>query len=345
MSSPLHRFVYPFLDSLGFFNLWTSRTNTLRVVTYHGVIPNKRGSQFYELDGNFVTPEQLRDQILAFQKDFDFITPAEAHDWALQKTKLPKRALLLTCDDGLANNVSEMLPVLIDTNSKAIFFCTSEFSSDEPKHLWHEELYAVLASAPPDRIHSVLDRTENKSPDDLYARWWELVNQLGKLPKGERQKEIDSLARSAGVNIRTLFDFEWGQMRHRLMTKEEIRKLRDAGMTIGSHTVSHAMLATMAEKDALTELQDSKSILEEVIQDQVWALSYPFGGLSDAGQREWDLATRAGYAFGVMNVPMKGSGLLNWGRVNSGAGSSIPSLKASLSGFHDFLKQILRQAN
>jgi peptidoglycan/xylan/chitin deacetylase (PgdA/CDA1 family) len=63
----------------------------------------------------------------------------------------------------------------------------------------------------------------------------------------------------------------------RAMTDEEVRVLAGNGVTIGSHTMSHASLPGL-DADALRhELHDSRTRLEDLAQQPVDLLAYPYG--------------------------------------------------------------------
>jgi peptidoglycan/xylan/chitin deacetylase (PgdA/CDA1 family) len=68
-----------------------------------------------------------------------------------------------------------------------------------------------------------------------------------------------------------------GRPRPRLMDGPRLREIQTAGMTIGSHTVSHARLAEIGPEDKRRELIDSKAALEDWLGTQVRHLCYPFG--------------------------------------------------------------------
>lgn len=80
---------------------------------------------------------------------------------------------------------------------------------------------------------------------------------------------------------------------HPVMTAEQIRELADAGMTIGSHTVSHPWLARIPPHEAKRELEESKARLEAITGRKVLWLCYPSGSFNPAVE---DIAREAGYA-------------------------------------------------
>jgi len=95
--------------------------------------------------------------------------------------------------------------------------------------------------------------------------------------------------------------------RHRLfdelvMTKGQIAEAANAGVLVGSHSVSHTRLADVAREKALEELVTSKKELENLLGRKVDLLSLPYGS--------WDrgvirLAKHAGYKKVFLNIPLK----------------------------------------
>jgi len=61
------------------------------------------------------------------------------------------------------------------------------------------------------------------------------------------------------------------------MNWQQIRELRDAGMTIGSHGMSHRILTVLSEKELDYELRESKKILEDNLGQPVEYFSIPRG--------------------------------------------------------------------
>lgn len=64
------------------------------------------------------------------------------------------------------------------------------------------------------------------------------------------------------------------------ITKEDILRLKNAGMTIGSHTVSHRYLNTLSETEIFAEMGESKQMLEDIIGSEVAFFSVPYGNYS-----------------------------------------------------------------
>jgi peptidoglycan/xylan/chitin deacetylase (PgdA/CDA1 family) len=82
----------------------------------------------------------------------------------------------------------------------------------------------------------------------------------------------------------------------RLLDWSGLRELADAGMDIGSHSVSHPWLPELSPEQLDHELRASKKRIEDGLGRAVTSVAYPTGGWD---QRVRDAAHRAGYAAGV----------------------------------------------
>ncbi len=80
------------------------------------------------------------------------------------------------------------------------------------------------------------------------------------------------------------------------MSFDQLRQLRDAGMWIGSHTVSRPHLPGLPAYKLMFELRASREALEAVLEQPVTTLAYP-GGAYDA--RVMRAAREAGYLAAV----------------------------------------------
>jgi peptidoglycan/xylan/chitin deacetylase (PgdA/CDA1 family) len=84
------------------------------------------------------------------------------------------------------------------------------------------------------------------------------------------------------------------------LTWGDLRLLERAGVTIGSHTVTHADLPSLSDSQARTELTASRRLLERRLGHPVQWLAYP-AGREDA--RIVSLARNAGYVLAVTTQP------------------------------------------
>lgn len=87
----------------------------------------------------------------------------------------------------------------------------------------------------------------------------------------------------------------------RLMTWEELRELRAAGIAVGSHTLTHRRLAALPLEEQRREVSESKAMLEDALGEPVAAFAYPFGSALDYTRETVELVANAGYRTAVSN--------------------------------------------
>jgi peptidoglycan/xylan/chitin deacetylase (PgdA/CDA1 family) len=90
------------------------------------------------------------------------------------------------------------------------------------------------------------------------------------------------------------------------MTWDQLNKMRDSGISIQSHTVSHRPLGDMEEAEILFELSESKKIIEGKLSTEVKHLSLPHG---NAKPKIWPLAKKIGY----LSISTSDVGFHLWG--------------------------------
>lgn len=89
------------------------------------------------------------------------------------------------------------------------------------------------------------------------------------------------------------------------LTWDEIRRLRSAGTSFGSHTVTHSKLYSMNITDIEKELRDSKDVIEQAMGTQVRSFAYPYA-FPEADRafvnRFGALLDQCGYASGMSTI-------------------------------------------
>lgn len=80
-----------------------------------------------------------------------------------------------------------------------------------------------------------------------------------------------------------------------LLTWAEVHALLAAGWTIGSHTLTHPVLAKQSAADSARELTDSRRRLLHVLGIDASLLAYPYGTRQTVSYRDRELAQEAGY--------------------------------------------------
>lgn len=82
------------------------------------------------------------------------------------------------------------------------------------------------------------------------------------------------------------------------MDKTQLKIICDNGMEIGSHTLRHIYLNNLSDKILERELNESKTKLEEIVNNTVQTVSYPFGRFN----KRVLAAAKKYYTFGVQQM-------------------------------------------
>ncbi|MCH7550987.1 MAG: polysaccharide deacetylase family protein [Proteobacteria bacterium] len=94
-----------------------------------------------------------------------------------------------------------------------------------------------------------------------------------------------------------LWFYEEGELLIECLNRDDCRKMADAGMTIGSHTMNHVHLAQLDEAGAEAELRDSKQLIEKELGRPCEHFCCPFGrrDIDFLPHRDPEIARRVGY--------------------------------------------------
>lgn len=346
ISPLLKRALYPSLGKAGYFR--HSRDSFLSVITYHGVLSDNYQVRDQFLDATLVSIENFRKQLRFLKSAYDVISCEEFRKWLIEKQDLPPRAVLLTCDDGLLNNLTEMVPALQEEKLDCLFFVTGASAGDGRAMLWLLELYLILALSQRITVDFVCEEFALRSSlHDFRSRrlvWLELIKKLSALSPEVRRVFLSEAADQCGLARDWKLEYLEGPQRKRfaLLTRSELQELSAAGMTIGAHSLSHSVLTEQAAQDAETEIVESRKALLDVTES-VWAFAYPFGDNASVGEREFRLAEKAGFECAFLNTEgtlSASSCLYALPRFHVSHDMGLREFEAHITGFHSELRRL-----
>jgi peptidoglycan/xylan/chitin deacetylase (PgdA/CDA1 family) len=311
------------------------------VITYHGILPQEYEAQGVALDGHLITAEAFTRQIQLLKREYNVIAPEQFLSWVENKAQLPPRAVLLTCDDGLMNTVTDMLPIIRELNVPFLFFITGESLSETPGMLWYEKLYLRLTAVGPGISLELPWGREiigKQSQQRIAVQWREYMRKLSAFDANARKVILENMRTQLGIPQEWESEYsrrEAVRRRFYMMGRNELRQLMAAGVTIGAHSLSHPMLSRMSEELAFDEIRQSRVALQEAIGTEIRALAFPFGDSDSVGPRESLLARRAGFTCAFLNTETQTAGdCFALPRVHVSAGMNLAEFEAHVSGFY-----------
>ncbi len=283
--------------------LWARRgmpSPWLPVLTYHRIADHE-GERRFDRGVIDATPEQFDRQLSVLTQYFTLIGARELADHVVGRASLPHNALCITFDDGYRDCHDTALPILLRHGARAIFFVATAYT-DERRVYWWDQIGYALRNSTRERIDLSYPAAMSLplaalGPDATLARLARVV---------KRHRELD-LARFLGE----LFEacgVDWNRDLERrlsdelVMTWDHVRALAAAGMDVQSHTRTHRVLATLAERDLDLELGGSREELEHNLGQPVFAIAYPVGRRILGSNELVDAVRRAGYEIGFSNA-------------------------------------------
>ena len=243
-----------------------------------------------------VTPDNFRAQMQYLRRNCRCLRFED--NW----TGLREPAVVVTFDDGYADNLYQALPLLEEAELPATFFISSGIlgSSDE---FWSDDLERLLLAEGDRPPWFVLQDREyggswpTASREQCLLLHDRLHRCLLMLKAPRREDWLEQLRRWSGVE-RT------GRDAYRVLTREEVRELAASPqVTVGSHGVTHTPLALLAEGVQRREILQSKYALEELVGREVTVFSYPFGGRGQYNEATRRLCREAGFRRAVTTLP------------------------------------------
>lgn len=252
---------------LGPFCLRMPLWNGVLVLGYHRIFDG-RPSKFHP--GLYsATVEEFDWQLKLLARRFDLIGPHDVPAAAESRG----RSILLTFDDGYRDNYELAFPLLRRHRLRATFFLTTGFL-DRPRVPWWDELaWMVQTSRQEVLAGQQWWSGELRLAPGIQRKAINFLNGVyGSLPGNRTEAFLDFCGAEAGTGRcdPTMGADLW-------MTWAMAAEMREAGMSIGGHTVNHPVLARLTPDEQRAEIADCRRRIEQQLGIRMHAFAYPLG--------------------------------------------------------------------
>jgi peptidoglycan/xylan/chitin deacetylase (PgdA/CDA1 family) len=269
----------------------------LSILTYHR-FPTNGGNESFDDGVVDVTPERFERHVACLKKHFVPVGIDELCAFA-RGGKLPPNAVAITFDDGYLSAYEHALPILQRHACKAIFFIATSFITERRVYWWDRIAY-LLRCCTRDEIR--LDRPFSMRIDckgDRSASIHQTLRIIKACSMDDRERMLDAIAQAAGVPWTREMDRAFADQL--LMSWDQVRALRKAGMDVQSHTRTHQTLQTLPADALADELEGSRADLERELGEPVRALAYPVGNPLEGTSPIRAALRKARYEIGFTN--------------------------------------------
>jgi peptidoglycan/xylan/chitin deacetylase (PgdA/CDA1 family) len=182
---------------------------------------------------------------------------------ATQRSSKPR--VCLTFDDGYVDNFDIVAPLLEARGLLGTFFITAG-AVQAQRALWYDRAADLWTTVSHQRLRE-LARQLAEAPTAVLSNRESWIEWLKVIPNHRRAEMIRSLEAEVSASGSGC----------PLMTADQVRQLAERGHEIGSHTLSHPILTTMAQHERQNEIDGAKTLLEEWTNGEIPGFCYPNG--------------------------------------------------------------------
>lgn len=256
------------------------------IVNHHRI--GESNETCFDRDLFGATVDELDAQVQYFKKRAPIVSGEELDNLVSGKTPVKRLYVAFTFDDGYLDNYTKAFDVFRSSGTTAAFFLVTDYVGTSTVPWWDEIAY----------------RVRNTKRTELNL---EYPVPLNLALNGNREASIATVLqhykRADNVNAQELMndirreaECELPPSKRRFLSWDEAREMRAAGMAIGSHTRSHAILGRLSPEAQKQELEDSKKAIENQLGGRVRSLAYPVGAKDCFSETTEKIAMEAGYS-------------------------------------------------
>lgn len=260
---------------------------TIKIFLFHRVSPVR------DVLWNAMTPKLFEQIIIHLNKKYE-IVPLEKMLLGEHEPSTKKELCAITFDDGYKDFVNYAFPILQKHKTNSSMYVVTDCVDNNIPPWTYIINYLFINTS-----HLSLDLESKALPPYLRKTNWKNINERIKYAK----KLSPFLKQLINVERRLIYeqiinDFNDIELPgNMMMSWDDIREVYKNGCEIGSHSVSHPLLAKKTNTTEIKrELSESAKRIETEIGKFPVTLSYPFGSYNDDIKK---MAHDLGYKIGL----------------------------------------------
>lgn len=273
-------------------NIFSSKKKGAIVLMYHRI-----AAALIDPWDLCVSPEYFEEQVRYIRENFQVVTMLELTA-RMRSHKSLQNYIAITFDDGYCDNFTAAKPILEKYNVPATFYLTTRFTA-EKKSFWWDELEQLILATPvlPEKIdlrigddsfaadlgpaHILSHDAEKEIREwhyghplynarlQLFYDLWAAIRPLSIREQHRVMQELHTWVNTS-INLPALMD------------ESQVRELSNSSLfEIGAHTVNHPALGHLSPEDQRYEIQESRLILESIVNKPIAGFAYPYGNLNE----------------------------------------------------------------
>lgn len=264
-----------------------NRGKGIKVLAYHRI----NDELFDPLNLNIKT-ENFEKQIRLLKQKFNIVSFEKAVDMIQNKDSIPKNTIVVTFDDGFADNYINAFPLLNKYGVPVtIFLCVEAVNSQQV--LWFQQIinafYQTSKKTLELEIGGKLREFRISSITQKYHIAREIVLLSKKLLLPKRRQLVEQILSKLEINLKDI------ELNNEMLKWTQVREMDQKGITFGSHGMGHSILTKLGEPELFKEIHDSREIIERELDKKIIYFAYPNGGNEDLNKNIKNMIREAGY--------------------------------------------------
>lgn len=278
--------------------LWRFRENAaaLRILAYHRVVEGPWNDFPFDEEIISATPEAFEAQMTWAKRNFEVLSFRDLEACDREGRPWPKRALIVTFDDGYRDNFTHAFPILRGLGLPATIFLTTGHIGQKQLFWWDAIAYCFKKTAlhevrlPElgDTVYPLTTPPQRRKAIDAALAWAKTA------PEAVRQGFVAHLP--AALN----FEMPAAVADGMHLSWDEVRQMAQNGIEFGSHTVTHPILSRVEAPQLRHEACHSKATIESEVGQPVLSFAYPAGTRQRRDEAAHAIIKECGYHFAVV---------------------------------------------
>lgn len=232
--------------------------------------------------------KHLEKELPYLMKNYQILTIDEVIHRLKSGVGFRRPSVAITFDDGYLDNYTLAYPILKKNGVSATLYLTTDLIGTSQR-IWTDQVEFMFLETRKDQFSlprlfgNKEVRIKTKKEKELVCN--EISEALKKRPDAERIEIMRQLFETLEIN-----ENHGKNNQERVMLNwDEVKKMAEDGMTIGSHSHTHPILSQMPIQKAKEEIYRSKNTIEEHLGIRVRHFAFPNGREEDfsEGLREY----------------------------------------------------------
>lgn len=244
----------------------------LRILAYHR-IAELQDTPAVDSRSVSATPEGFAQQMEHLARFYRVVSMAEVLEAVEIGLPLPKRAVLVTFDDGYADFAEIAWPILKQLRLPATMFVPTSYPDHAEHAFWWDRLYGAFTVTSREEISVLpIGRFPLRTAEQRRGALRAIQNHVTVMPHDEAMQLVDSVCVHLG-----------GAQKQEgsVLSWDQLRRLVREGLTLGAHTRTHAILTKVTREQVREEVQGSQEDLQREIGVCLPIFCYPNGNHND----------------------------------------------------------------